>query len=73
MIRYSNRGGNSGVAAYEIGDRFIRVKFNGNATIYQYSYDGRAGQTRVEKMKSLALSGSGLNAYINNHAKFLYD
>ncbi len=73
MERYSNSGGNSGVASYEIGDSYIRVKFNGNAKLYQYSYDGKAGQTRVEQMKLLALSGSGLNAYINNHVKFLYD
>lgn len=68
MERYSNKSGNSGVTSYEIGESYIRVKFNGNPKIYQYSYDGRVGKTRVENMKRLARSGSGLN-----YVKYLYD
>lgn len=72
MERYGNRGGNSGVNAYEIGLDFIRVRFNRKPRVYQYSYR-RAGSSHVDRMKSLALNGSGLNAYINNYVKYLYD
>ena len=72
MERYGNRGGDSGVSAYEIGLDFIKVKFSGNTKTYTYSYQ-RAGSAHVENMKRLAKSGSGLNAYINKHVKNLYD
>lgn len=73
MERYRNSSGTSGVSAYEIGSDYIRVKFTGNARTYKYSYGGKAGITHVENMKSLARSGSGLNAYINNYVKYKYD
>ncbi|MGG7037040.1 MAG: hypothetical protein ACI7YS_17880 [Flavobacterium sp.] len=73
MERYRNSGGVSGVSAYEIGSDYIIVKFSGTARTYTYSYGGRAGRNHVENMKKLAQNGSGLNAYINNHVKFLYD
>jgi hypothetical protein len=72
MERYRNSGGDSGVSAYEIGSDYITVKFSGTAKTYRYSYR-KAGQNHVENLKRLAQSGSGLNAYINNHVKFLYD
>ena len=72
MERYRNSGGDSGVSAYEIGSDYILVKFSGTARIYRYSYQ-KAGQNHVENLKRLAQKGSGLNAYINNHVKFLYD
>ena len=73
MERYANRSGGSGVHSYEIGSDYIKVKFNGTPKIYQYSYFGRAGQRHVDNMKVLARKGSGLNAYVNNHVKNLYD
>lgn len=72
MERYRNSGGDSGVSAYEIGTDYILVRFSGTARTYRYSYR-KAGQNHVENMKRLAKNGSGLNAYINNHVKFLYD
>lgn len=72
MERYRNSGGDSGVSAYEIGPDYIRVKFSGTSRTYTYSYN-RAGATHVERMKALAKSGSGLNAYINKYVKNLYD
>lgn len=73
MERYANRSGGSGIHSYEIGYDYIKVKFNGTAKIYQWSYSGRAGQRHVDIMKSLAIKGSGLNSYINLHVKFKYD
>lgn len=72
MERYRNTNGDSGVSAYEIGADYIRVQFSNTARIYTYSY-GTAGNVHVEKMKELARIGSGLNSYINNHTKYLYD
>jgi hypothetical protein len=72
MERYRNKGGDSGVYAFEIGENYITVKFNGTAKSYTYSYR-KAGAKHVENMKSFATSGSGLNSYINQYVKYLYD
>ena len=67
MIRYRNLGGSSGVNSYEIGGDYIKIKFNGTAGVYTYSYR-RAGRNHVESM-----NGRGLNAYVNRFVKFRYD
>ncbi len=67
---YENLGGNSGVAAYQIGSEFIRVQFSTGA-IYQYTYES-AGQNNIEEMKNLAKKGQGLNGYINRNVKYRY-
>lgn len=72
MIRYRNLGGSSGVNSYEIGSDYIKIKFNGTAGMYTYSYR-RAGRNHVESMKQLAMNGRGLNAYVNRFVKFRYD
>jgi hypothetical protein len=72
MMRYANRTGRSNVSGYEIGDEFIRVKFNRAARIYTYSHR-KAGKHRVDKLKILAQVGHGLNSYINISVKKLYD
>lgn len=71
MEKYSNSSGNSGIYGFEIGNDYIRVKFNTGST-YTYSYR-KAGSMHVENMKSLARNGAGLNSYINNFVKFKYD
>lgn len=71
MQKYANIDGDSGVDSFEIYESSIVVKFKGTAKTYTYSYQS-AGQKHVETMKGLALSGDGLNAYINNHVKFKY-
>ncbi len=73
MEKYSNKGRNSGVYSYEIGNDYIKVIFFGNSKTYQYSYQGEAGQSHVDNMKSLAKNGSGLNSYINSFVKFKND
>ena len=72
MQYYSNNTGGSGVLAYDLGVNYIRVKFKGTGRVYQYSYS-KAGASRVNTMKQLAIQGSGLNSYINRFAKYLYD
>jgi len=71
MERYKNLGGDSDVSAYELGDTFIRVKFKSTPRVYVYTYI-LPGQLHVEKMKSLAVAGHGLQAYIN-HYKMRYE
>lgn len=67
MERYKNSGGNSGIAAYESGDDFIRVEFR-DGSVYLYTYVS-TGAGDIEKMKELALAGSGLNSFISRHVK----
>ncbi len=67
MFRYRNVDGDSGVVGYEIGSDFIRVKFPGG-TIYSYT-SASAGAENIERMKQLACSGDGLNAFINMHVR----
>lgn len=70
MTRYRNLAGDSGVLAYELGDIFIRVQFNG-AT---YTYTNRsAGSSNIQTMKNLAQRGHGLNTFINKYVKDKYE
>lgn len=71
MQKYADTDRDSGVDSFEIGASSIIVKFKGTARTYTYSYQS-AGQHHVDAMKRLALSGDGLNAYINNHVKYKY-
>lgn len=70
MQRYKNLHGDSGVIAYEIGARDIKVKFRDGA-IYLYNYDS-AGAENVEKMKALAKQGAGLSTFISTHVRERY-
>jgi hypothetical protein len=70
MQQYGNYGGDSGVAAFEIGSDSITVEFSDGAT-YLYNYQV-TGSANVEEMKRLALSGTGLNSYINRHVRKAY-
>lgn len=71
MEKYKNLGGDSGIAGYEIGSDFIKVKFKGGSKVYVYDYSS-AGRDNIENMKILAKKGSGLNAFINKNVKKLY-
>lgn len=62
MERYLNRGGDSGIIGYEIGDDSIIVQFRDNS-LYLYN-SIRPGQGTVDHMKMLARAGQGLNSYI---------
>lgn len=62
MDRYMNRGGDSGVVAYEIGDDSITVQFRDGA-VYLYTSQS-AGAAALAEMQRLARAGQGLNSYI---------
>lgn len=65
--QYQNRGGDSGVSAYEIGTDSITVKFKDGA-LYLYN-NSSAGSANIEKMKQLAVAGMGLNSFISSVVK----
>ena len=71
MERYLNLGGRSNVIYFEIGFDYIDVQF-GDYSIYRYSYMS-AGKNHIEHMKYLARAGKGLNSYIMNYCKTLYE
>jgi len=67
MKTYKNLSGDSAIAAYEIGNSFIKIKFSGGDT---YTYNHKIpGKVVVEKMKDLALKGRGLGSYIMDEVK----
>lgn len=70
MERYKNLGGDSGVAAYEIGQDFIRVQFS-DGSIYLYNY-ASTGPQNIEHMKQLARNGQGLNSFISKTVRKAY-
>lgn len=63
MERYQNRGGDSGVVGFEIGDDSITIQFRDNS-LYLYN-SIHPGQVMVDHMKMLARAGQGLNSYIS--------
>ena len=69
MKRYA--GGDSGIAEYESGEDFIRVKFH-HGGVYLYTHD-KPGWHHVERMKILATRGSGLQGYINKSVGSSYE
>ncbi|MBL4670921.1 MAG: hypothetical protein JKX81_01575 [Arenicella sp.] len=72
MQRYADLNDDSGVSSYDIGDSDIKVWFNRDTASYIYSYSS-AGQYHLEYMKKLALSGKGLNTYIDRNVKREYE
>lgn len=65
MKSYQDSSGDSGIAAYECGAGWIRIRFKKGGT-----YDYRSsiiGVAHVRAMKRLAATGKGLNTYINTH------
>lgn len=65
MQRYKNFSGTSGVRAFEIGPDYIVLTYK-TGKPYIYTYES-AGKENVEEMKRLALKGSHLNKFINQH------
>lgn len=63
MERYANRGGDSGVTGYELGQGQITVQFK-DGSLYLYN-NQRPGTAAVSEMQSLAVAGVGLNSYIS--------
>ena len=73
MPQYKNLDGDSGIESYEISDDSITVTFrSGKERHYLYTHQ-KPGEVMVEKMKSLAIQGKGLNEYINTVVKKQYE
>jgi hypothetical protein len=70
MERYKNSGGNSGIRSYEISADSIVIEFSDGGR-YLYNYQ-RTGSDNVERMKSLAVNGRGLNSFISTVIKQRY-
>ena len=70
MESSKNLSGQSGVAAYEIESDSIKVQFK-DGHVYLYTY-ASANSGNVERMKSLAVAGSGLNSFINTSVRKSY-
>jgi hypothetical protein len=66
----------SGVVAYHIEDRDIKILFppdkDGQPFVYTYSYD-KPGKKHVEEMKKRAAKGSDLATYINKNIREKYE
>jgi hypothetical protein len=67
MQPYRDIDGDSGVAAYEIGDGSITVLFTTGAE-YLYT-NASAGAHNIAEMQRLAKAGDGLNAYIQRYVR----
>ncbi len=70
MQRYGNLNGDSGVKAFEITEESITVQFSDGST-YLYN-EIRPGKLSVDRMKSLALRGEGLNSFISSTVRKNY-
>lgn len=70
MEKYGNKNGDSGISGFEIGSNYILIEFS-TGSVYEYTYTS-AGENNIEAMKRLAISGSGLNGFINTYVKFRY-
>lgn len=69
MTPYKNLSGNSGVTAYEITERGIRVQFNGGPVYHYLSCID--GVETVASMSSMAETGRGLSTFIAQNKKTL--
>jgi hypothetical protein len=70
MQRYKNRGGESGVVAYDIDAGQIIVEFQ-DGQRYLYTEDS-AGAANIAQMQALARAGEGLGGFINRHVRDHY-
>jgi hypothetical protein len=70
MERYRDLSGNTGIAAFEIRDDAIVLRFKEGGT---YLYDWRKpGWHHVEAMKLRARAGRGLTTYLNQQVRDNY-
>jgi hypothetical protein len=72
MIRYKNLSGDSGVAEFEPGSDFIKVRFNHSNAVYVYTV-ASAGPSHITEMNRLAGIGQGLATYIAQNTRKLYE
>ena len=71
MQKYAGQTRRGGVVAFEVGPDWIDVQFT-SGWVYRFSHQ-RPGALRVDRMKSLAMSGQGLSTFISRHVKNRYE
>lgn len=71
MEPYLDLSGRSGVVAFQIGESYIKIQFRNNRRVYVYS-SRRINSDKIEHMKRLAVSGAGLNTFINQNSDVRY-
>lgn len=70
MAMYKNLAGNVGICSYEFREDAIRINFHTRkSVIFDHKH---TGGEHINKMKTLALQGFGLNHYIKDHVKDQY-
>ncbi|SJZ62771.1 hypothetical protein [Sediminibacterium ginsengisoli] len=67
MTQYKNLSGTSGILAYEIGTDSITVQFK-SGQYYLYNTSSTSA-FNIERMKQLAVAGSGLSTFISTTVK----
>ena len=65
MKKYIDPDHDSGISEFDYGDNWISVKFK-SGRVFTYRAVN-VGTAHIEKMKHLADTGDGLNAYINSN------
>lgn len=70
MKIYMNFAADSGIDAYDYGHDWIQIQFK-DGSIFEYTRSS-AGSQIIEAMKSRALLGKDLHAFIQTHASKLY-
>jgi hypothetical protein len=71
MQRYADHSRHSGIAAFELGEDYLDVRFTSGEVLHYTTR--RPGARDVQHMKELALRGEGLAAYINRHIGVRYE
>jgi hypothetical protein len=71
MERYRNKGGDSGIFAYEISSDSITVQFS-DGSVYLYTITS-TGSQNIAEMKKLAVNGEGLNSFISRVVRKSYE
>ena len=71
MHRYGDGDHDSGVIAYLFVKNGIILKFKSKEESYLYNYK-KPGAEHLANMKKLAIDGSGLSTYVNQHVKENY-
>ena len=64
MTKYLNKSGKSSVLGYSFTKNSISILFEDLKFVYTYN-EMKPGVAKVQRMIQLAISGKGLNSYIN--------
>ena len=71
MHEYGDRDHDTGVTGYLFVKNGIILKFKSKEEFYLYNYR-KPGSEHLANMKKLAMAGSGLSTYVNQHVRENY-